>query len=380
VAVAGSLTFYFWTLDDGSGGVPLPRQSQLRATQGRLQQGRRSHTATLLPNGTVLIAGGFTQGTTVTDRVELYDPATETFTTLTGRMTQPRANFTATLLQSGKVLFAGGWYEVSAGNLNSTLTAEVYDPVAATSHAVGNLHEARVDAAALRLPDGRVLVTGGSQLIAQFLADLDDAEAFDPTTETFAVWASSMTHTRATHTMTDLGDGRWLVEGGSDTDFRGDLFTIGTGLFTPVAAAAGDLARFGLASAPFADGDVAIVGGEAQGTVLHFDRPLAKLLNTGSGTTTPRAYATASPIADDQVLVVGGIDYSNGGFVLATVDLVLQGGVAGSKTYATSVRFPTGIANHTATVLLDGRVLFVGGVNPIPGQSELDGAYLFTPN
>jgi hypothetical protein len=188
-----------------------------------------------------------------------------------------------------------------------------------------------------------------------------------------------MTHARATHGMVDLGDGRWLLAGGSDADLRADLFTVAVGTFTPVPPAVEDYGRFGAAVEPFADGDVAVVGGESVGTVLHFDRDTSKMSNTGSGTNHPRAYATATRIAPDRVLVVGGMDFSSGGFVLATTDLIVQGGVGGSRTYKTPLFFPTGMANHTATRLLDGRVLFCGGLNSSGGLPELDGAYVFTP-
>ncbi len=375
--IGGVLAFYFWTTDAPD--VPLPTQSQLRATNGRLQQGRRSHAATLLFDGRVLLTGGFIQDTTVTDRAETYASGSETFTTLTGRMVQPRAGHTATRLANGRVLLAGGWYEASPGTLNTALTAEIFEPSTNTFRAVGNLRAPRTDAAALLLPDGRVLVTGGSQLQGAFLADHDDAEVFDPVTETWSDWPSLMAHTHATHGMLDLLDGRWLVAGGSDADLRAEVFDVATGAFTPVAAASGDYGRFGAATASFDDGDAAVVGGESVGTVLHFDRDATMMRNTGSGTSRPRAYGTATRIAPDQVLVVGGVDWANGGFVLATCDLLVQGGVAGSRTYGTAVRFPTGMANHTATPLPNGKILFAGGVTVTAGAMHLDGAYLFTP-
>jgi hypothetical protein len=377
-ALGGTTTFTFRT-GAGGGGVVLPPASALRATAGRLNIGRRNHTATRMTDGSVLLCGGFIQGTVVTDRAERFNPSTEAFTSLAGRMSQPRAGHTATRLANGRVLLAGGWYEVSPGTLNTTATAEVYDPATGLFTATGSMTTARTDHAALRLPDGRVLVTGGSRLEGAFLADLATAEAYDPATGRWTAWPSPMTHTRAVHAMVDLLDGRYLLVGGSDADLAPETFDVVTGTFSPFAAAPADHARFGAAVASFASGDVAVVGGEDRGDVLHFDRAATRLLNSGSPTSRPRAYATASRIGPDRVLVAGGLDYGNNSFVLATCDLVVEGGLAGSETYGTSVRFPTGMANHTATVLDDGRVLFAGGLNPNGGEAELDGAYLYTP-
>jgi hypothetical protein len=373
-SLGGTKTFSFRT---GSG-IDLPAQSDLYETGG-LALGRRNHSATLLQDGRVLVAGGFVAGTQVTDRAEVFSPGTDSFTLLSARMSQPRAGHSATRLGDGRVLIAGGWYETGPGLLNAALSAEIFDPVAGTFTAVGDLGKQRVDHAALRLPDGRVFVTGGSRNVGAFLEDHDDAEVFDPATRTWSDWPHLMTHSHATHGMVDLGDGRWLLAGGSDTDLRADLFSVATGLFTPVAAASVDYGRFGAGVDTFGDGDAAVVGGENIGSVLHFDRPSATLLNTGSGTNRPRAYATATRYAPDRILVVGGLDYADGGLVLSTSDVVVQGGIAGSHTFATPMRFPTGMANHTATVLADGRVLFVGGLNPVGGQPELDRAYVFTP-
>lgn len=376
-ALGGDRTFIFRT--GTGGGAVLPPASALQPTAGRLQQGRRSHASTLLASGSVLVTGGFIQGTVVTDRAETFAPGTQTFTTLTPRMQHARAGHTSTRLADGRVLLAGGWFEANPGTMNITASAEVYDPVANTFTPVGDMDAPRADHAALRLPDGRVLVTGGSELQGAFLADHATAEVFDPSTGQFSAWPVTMTHTRATHAMIDLLDGRWLLVGGSDTDLRPETFSTTTGQFTPFAAATPDRARFGVAAAAFPSGGVAVVGGESLGEVLYFDRTFTTLTNTGSGTSKPRSYGTATAIGPGRVLVAGGIDFSNGSFVLATCDLVVEGGVVGSETYATSVRFPTGMANHTATVLGDGRILYCGGLNPAGGQPEYDGAYLFTP-
>jgi hypothetical protein len=374
-SLGGVTSFAFRT----TGGVDLPQQKQLRPTFAALNVGRRCHTATLLPNGKVLVAGGYEIGTIASDRAELYDPATESFTLLTGRMTQGRAQHTATRLLDGRVLIAGGLYEASVGQLNTSWTAEVFDPATNSFTAIENMKEQRHDHAAMRLPDGRVLVTGGSILLGAGLMDYDDAEAYDPATGEWTLWPTLMTHARATHGIVDLGDGRWFLGGGSDVDLRCETFTTSDGGFDPLFTAPGDHARFGAAVESFANGDVAVVGGDEAGSVLHFYRASGVVTTTGSNTNRPRSYATATRISDDRILVVGGVDFSAGTFVLSTVDLIVRGGAGGSSTYATSVRFPTGMANHTATVLADGRILFCGGLNTSGGSLERKGAYLFTP-
>ncbi len=377
-AIGGTLSFTFRT-SAGGGGGPVPPTLSLRVALHPLQIGRRRHTATRLTDGRVLMCGGFVAGTAITNRAETFRPSDESFTLLTPTMRASRAGHTATRLLDGRVLLTGGWREASIGQLATQASAEVFDPGAGTFTAVGDMLTARVDHAAGLLPDGRVLVTGGSRLDGSFLTDLDSVEVFDPATGTFSAWATPMSHSRATHGLIDLLDGRWLLVGGSDLDLRPETFDVVTGAFTPFAAAAADRARFGVAVASFGSGDVAVVGGEAAGDVLHFDRVATRLINSGSPTTNPRAYATATRIGVDYVLVAGGIDQSNGGFLLASIDLVVEGGAAGSRTYPTTLRFPKGMVDHTATVLGNGQVLYAGGLNQIGGEPELDGTYILTP-
>ncbi len=124
-------------------------------TTGSLSVARFSHTATLLPNGKVLVAGGASSTGNMT-LAELYDPNSGTWTP-TGSMTVGRAGHTATLLPNGKVLVAGGL--VGPTILQS---AELYDPSSGTWTPTGSMSVARFSHTATLLPNGKVLVAGGA--------------------------------------------------------------------------------------------------------------------------------------------------------------------------------------------------------------------------
>ena len=118
---------------------------------------RASHTATLLPNGKVLVAGGY-NGSSYLASAELYDPASGSWS-YTRSMAATRENHTAMLLPNGKVLVAGGY------NGSSYLTsAELFDPNSGASgswSATGSLATERYLHTATLLPNGKVLIAGG---------------------------------------------------------------------------------------------------------------------------------------------------------------------------------------------------------------------------
>ena len=141
---------------------------------GSLTTARRQHTATMLPNGKVLVVGGQNdQGRLAT--TELYDPASGLWTT-TGPLNNARYKHTATLLPNGKVLVAGG--TGSSGVLSS---AELYDPATGTWTVTGSMTAARQWHTATLLPNGKVLVAGGTGSGGA----LSSAELYDPTTGTW---------------------------------------------------------------------------------------------------------------------------------------------------------------------------------------------------
>ncbi len=173
---------------------------------------RSGHTATLLPDGRVLVAGG----TSRTDggahgTAELYDPATGTWSA-TGGMTDARTYQIAASLPDGSALVAGG-VPRSDGPSPLLASAELYDPDSGTWAATGPMIDVRNDFAATLLSDGRVLVVGSASSTVEG-DGLASAELYDPGSGTWrATW--SMNAARWFHTATLLPDGTVLVAGGA---------------------------------------------------------------------------------------------------------------------------------------------------------------------
>ena len=119
---------------------------------------RAAHTSTRLPDGKVLVSGGFREEGTSEIAIasaEIFDPATNTFTA-TSDMNEPRNGHTATLLPNGKVLLTGGWNQHGR-----TTTAELYDPQMGTFEYTGSLMAPRQGLTATLLDNGQVLIAGG---------------------------------------------------------------------------------------------------------------------------------------------------------------------------------------------------------------------------
>ena len=323
---------------------------------GNLNTPRFRHTATLLPNGQVLVAGGLGSGGDLAS-AELFDPDTGSWTP-TRNLNTLRAQHTATLLPNGQVLAAGG-FNYSSGYLAST---ELFNPASGSWTPTGSLNTPHYLHSATLLPNGQVLVAGGvnnngSDAIAS-------AELFNPDTGSWTP-TGNLNNPRYSHTATLLPNGQVLVAGGYDGNgaiASAELFDQATGSWSPTGNL--NTPRYFHTATLLTNGQVLVAGGyDGNGAIAS-----AELFNQATGSwsptgnlNTPRYFHTATLLTSGQVLVAGGFGNDSGGD-LASAELFNQ--ATGSWTPTGSLNTPPR-DSHTATLLPNGQVLVAGGFNGI---------------
>lgn len=323
-------------------------------TTGSMLTPRASHTATLLLDGTVLMAGG--ADIDYIDRqewdfpiasAELFDAASGTFAA-TGSMATARAGHNATLLANaalantasyGKVLVTGGGGQ----------TAELYNPASRLFTETSPLLGTRNGETATLLNTGEVLVAGGGTATA---------ELYNPASGLFTATIGSMAAARTAHTATLLQDGRVLIAGGGLA--TAELYDPASGLFT---AAAGSMAevRSGATATLLQDGTVLIAGPDA--TRERFD-PSTGYFAPAGPLRYRTAQSTANLLGNGTVLFAGG--FTGGRSGLPSYLAQLYSPI--SQTSAETGSLHTGRYKHSGTLLADGRVLIAGGEHCLPPQ------------
>jgi hypothetical protein len=333
--------------------------------------GRALHTATLLGNGKVLIAGGW-DGTVSLNTAELYDPATGLFTQTKNNlnnittMTAVRSQHTATLLDNGKVLIAGGW---GGGPLASS---ELFDPVSgvftAPTGSTPSLTDARNTHTATRLPSGKVLIVGGYGAATT----LATAELFDPASEAFSS-TGSLSQGRGSHRAGILTNGKVLVTGGNNGGSlsSAELYNPNAGTFS----AAGSLsqARQWHNGALLPNGQVLISGGNNNAS-SHWDIQTSFLSSaelydpitnafTSTGTMT-----TSRSAASRQVLWTGRDLVAAGGS--NTAELYCPAMPGTPEQWTKTGKLNTARTGAQATVLDNGNIFISGGTDMTAGDAS----------
>ncbi|MDX2087205.1 MAG: Ig-like domain-containing protein [Kofleriaceae bacterium] len=366
---------------------------------GSMLQGRAQHTATLLPNGKVLVTGGFitdhTQGSTAT--AELYDPQTGTWSA-TGSMTTARAMHSATLLPNGMVLVVGGRAATWVGWWDKTLkTAELYNPATGTWTATSSMGWIRENHTATLLPNGKVAILGGLIEYATGGGTLDThingsvtnpvAEVYDPATATWTTIQSTAPFAGEQAT-TLLPSGQLLISGGNPklgnvNDVSKALLAFDLQIGTWAPAANINQARSYIATTLLPDGTVLASGGVGtSGTPVTKSETYNPATNTWTSAGdlgTARECHTQTLLPNGKVLVAGGKTIN--GIGLASAELYNPVSRAWSATGSMTFSHVC----HQATLLPTGKVMVTGDnaveiYDPATGSWSTTGSLATTRN
>jgi hypothetical protein len=340
----------------------------------RLAEARAGHTATLLADGRLLLAGGWTlddrAARVVRASAELFDPRTGASTLLHMPMTTPRARHTATRLPDGRVLLAGG---ISA-DAAPLATAELYDPATFRFTPVALLRP-RARHTATLLADGRVLLAGGA---GDATDALDTTELFDPTADSATRAGPSLAIARRDHAAATLADGSVLLVGGHD----GQRALAATERLQPAPDGA-LLAEAGpaLAGARAAPAIVAFSSGRAGGLLVagadaaSSSLPAWELVRGPTDVELPTLSSLLPPLPREGACAAafpGGLLIAAGrtpwGELPAVVDVFRIDG-AGTLAHARARRdLASGRVAAACTALEDGTVLITGGEGDLLGR------------
>ncbi len=288
---------------------------------GALNTPRAGQTSTLLGDGRVLIVGGGT-GTALSSGLasaEVYDPSSGRFTPTAGAPTAAHSFGVAAPLPDGRVLVAGGF----AADGTPTEATDIYDPATDAFTAGAPLGSARAEAVATVVAGGRVLVAGGTEDGDRPLAS---AEVYDAASDAWTPVANPLSDARLAAVAAPLPGGRALVAGGAGDGHvplaSADVYDPAANRFAPAAPM--HTGRQLAIAAPLPGGRALVAGG-ATGIDTGSGIPIvpsAEIYDPATDTwtsaatlSTPRAGAAAAVLDDGDVLVAGGVANASGGTV-----------------------------------------------------------------
>ena len=295
-------------------------------------QARAFHTATLLNDGHVLIAGGIVAGSTYLASAEKYDRLSNAWSSA-GSMLITRSSHTATLMNDGHVLVVGG---NNAGS--SALTSvEIYNPASNSWTTAASLLAGRSLHSAVPLPDGSVLVSGGG---------VSNLTRYDPALNSW----SNIATAAVTGTAVLLNSGKVLI-----------IDTASAKLFDPVSNGLSNAGTIPTPRASFTvsllgDGRVMTVGGRISLSSTNAVDIYSPATNTWSAAT-PMAASRIAPVAlltNGLVLAVAG---SNNNGILNSAEVYDPA----SNTWTSAGNLTIARSDHIATRLTNGAVLIHGG-------------------
>jgi hypothetical protein len=342
---------------------------------GTMNTARVHDTVTLLLNGEVLAAGQGS-GTGTQPSAELYNPAKRKWT-VTGAMKNPRVFHTATLLPGGQVLIAGG----SGTGSFPLASAELFNPATGSWAVTGSMNAGRSGQSATLLPDGKVLVAGGLGA-SDFLAS---AELYNPATDTWAV-TGSMTTPRENQSATLLNNGQVLVAGGSNSTgslTSAELYNPATGKFTQTGSMTTSRETHDATLLP--DGDVLVTAGvETSGLFSELYHPATGQWSDATGGLTACSSvreclygSSATRLGTGDVLVAGGFVGLNSNPNTTTSAMLYD---PATNAWTTTGSMLTNRTSQTANLLPNGRVLIAGGASfGSHTAADLASAELYTP-